>query len=433
MKVRTQEYSWSLVITAGLLLALSSQSWAVLELDFTLAPNLGHNNDDVFVAFTDNSIAGTTGGGSALTGNTWYSLTALGNANITQATGRVYIELGNQTSGTTFTQPNEGTDDKREYVYYEWGFGGGLNPNADVSYINSFSVPLTLTSKDSGGGTIGTSDVSLPGGTMKQQLSASATNSNNVTFTNASGKIYRVVGPSTTLTTGNVGAWESYHTWDNYMKHLHDNGKTANIKGFRSGNYDLTASVIERAGSPGVYDLSMTGTCDGQTGPVTVVIKAEDMSEAIYGENGPYYVNDVKVDAITNDTLGGAIGDLMAGIDDGFFGSEVTYQGEVIGNLESTGADGNAHSWFMWLPVAFGEVQSNSDYYNTYANVIWNNADSYGTPFGERVQQHSPWVTLADGGTLEITVKDPYALVPEPATLGLLTIGAAALLRKKRK
>ncbi len=85
-----------------------------------------------------------------------------------------------------------------------------------------------------------------------------------------------------------------------------------------------------------------------------------------------------------NTTLNMAIGELTTGLLGGYYGSVV--EGTSGGVTEPIGQMTSQDWWNMSPQLGFSQIQTNSNFYNRYANVIWtaSNNTVYGVPYSDR-------------------------------------------------
>lgn len=154
--------------------------------------------------------------------------------------------------------------------------------------------------------------------------------------------------------------------------------------------------------------------------------------------NGYVNASDVAAAGIVEAQI---LGELSAGFAAGFIGSTNTvaqYGATPLGELPS------ANWWNLSNVIAFEDVQSATNFFNTYANVIYQNSSNsvYGMVYSDRFVQNTTLVNAVSNGTSPVnswlvTIGDPLTAVPEPsaaalAVLGLIGFALLITLRKRR-
>ena len=126
-----------------------------------------------------------------------------------------------------------------------------------------------------------------------------------------------------------------------------------------------------------------------------------------------------------------AIGEITTAILMGFFGNDAVVDGSPLNTLPS-------EDWWKLVPMeAFDDIQSDPDFYNQWAEVIYDASGNsvYSIPFSDRLGS-GPLVNTVqftiDGTSYavdrwEIGFGDPVSVIPEPATVGLLLAGLAGM------
>ncbi len=153
------------------------------------------------------------------------------------------------------------------------------------------------------------------------------------------------------------------------------------------------------------------------------------------------YVNGAGVSNIVGPTISAQImGDVATGFTMGLVGSTATnsqFGSTPLGEL-STG-----QWWSMTNVKVFSDIQSSTNFYNQYANIIYQASSNtvYGTVYSDRfgASVQNPLInSVMDGtnpvGSWLVTIGDPIGAIPEPtaAALAILGIMGFALFRTVR-
>ncbi|WCN13701.1 hypothetical protein GV054_12165 [Marinomonas mediterranea] len=398
---------------------------------------------------TDKSLDGfyydSTGDKVSLSANTAYPLSSLVSTKaivsgaptgvpavaVREFSGRVYVNFGSQGLqglSTEYTpsasNPLDANYDVR-YQYYEPTIKNG-QLNIDLSYIDFTSISLSLKAKNapnaSNPNQLSVSSSRLAAATGNSASSANASVLPNANDQLPSANFARVISPQLSQTV-------CYHDFSKYLLAL--NGTSARIAGTYvgtgdqpSGNpetqaqsYDYTATFsikqdkTTKAISGSVTLVPSTDSGNGcaagvpavqqglGVGPSTgnIVLDYADLNAAtgIYGCNAPYTLNGgAKTAGITNDVYGQVVGDLFSGLNFGYIGSSELFNGAPINTLCSTewwggvmpdGTNVVSGSTPGGTGMYFGGVQSDSDFYNSYAGSIATLTAGYGFPLQDRL------------------------------------------------
>lgn len=363
--------------------------------------------------------------------------------------GRVYINYGSQglkSLGGGYTPDAASSSDPNfttRYQYFEPTFAGvtgGTGVNVDVSYIDFFGISLELMAKNTSHAT--NSPQTSSTGQVMAQAAATASLTTNAAVLPSSGDLLpsasfaRVLGP-------HLAPTGMYHDFSSYLAFL--DGQTATIKGVFNGvgtqptgtrttqaqTYDYiatfdsgaqTVTLVAQADSGNGTDVSVPASAQGpgvgNTVTITITYAALNTPTGIYGANPVYSVNNttypyspIPTTGIVNDVYGRVVGDLCGGLDFGYIGSTTTFNAtsigggaaQALGTLNSTqwwGGGSGASGTFV-MPgatttypnsgtpaiqgVYFSKVQSNSLYYDPYADKLSPFTTSYTFPFGDRL------------------------------------------------
>lgn len=142
------------------------------------------------------------------------------------------------------------------------------------------------------------------------------------------------------------------------------------------------------------------------------------------------YVNGAGVSNIVGQTISSQImGDVATGFTMGLVGSTATnsqFGSTPLGEL-STG-----EWWTMTNVKVFADIQSSTNFYNQYANIIYQASGNtvYGTVYSDRfgASVQNPLINSVMAGTNAVgswlvTIGDPIGAVPEPAAAMLVIVG----------
>jgi len=136
------------------------------------------------------------------------------------------------------------------------------------------------------------------------------------------------------------------------------------------------------------------------------------------------------------------LGELSAGFAAGFIASTnvvAQYGTTPLGELPSSSW------WQLSNAIAFEDVQAATNFFNTYANVIYQNSSNsvYGMVYSDRFVYNTTLVNAVSNGASPVgswlvTIGDPLTMVPEPGPAAAVVVGvigcaAFASLRKRRR
>ncbi|MDD5201151.1 MAG: beta-1,3-glucanase family protein [Terrimicrobiaceae bacterium] len=377
-----------------------------------------------------------------------------------------------------------------QYIEPTFAVSGPTNSNTqvhvDLTYIDFTSISLSLS------GVNAPSAQNNPQTSQNTQAMVNAAVAASLT-TNAavlpsaadilpSASFARVISPG-------LGTSAMYHDFSAYLAAL--DGKTVTIKGVFAGvgtqptgvkstqqqTYDYTATfstaaqmvtLVANADSGNGADvsipLSKQGTGVGNNATITVTYANLNTPTGIYGNNAPYtisnpndtadYPNPTTTTGITNDVYGRIAGDLFGGLDMGYVGSTTLFAGTPIGQLPSTewwgGGNGATGTYLMpgsATPLSsgatpgiqgiyFNKVQSNSQYYDPYANALIPVTTGYGFPFGDRLGGNLLYIdnSLDANSYLLVTINpDQAAPAPTPPAPTVRILGRKKIVTEKPK
>ena len=343
-----------------------------------------HSPGQVFVTFRGGSVTGvyynkTTGQMTALQNDTPYSLSQLtspvsvgGNAPINVPavyvtswnSGRLYISLG---TGITTPQPDAACSSNPFYsvrwIYLEPTFDGS-GVHANISYIDNLSMSYSLSAVNAPHA----KNNPLLSPDTKTLVTAAATASmvpaaNVLPSPSAilpSPNFLRLLPPMANCAPTLPNP--IYHDWSDYLRTTLS-GKTFTIKGCYAGggsdshpetlvsqSYEYQAAVdasgnitLTAQSGSGAYNANcggMTGTGVGSNSVLTLQFSDLNVQNGIYGGNPPFTWtfdgNSGTTTGITNNVFGWVVADLLTGLNYGFPGSTVLFNGTAIGALSST-------------------------------------------------------------------------------------------------
>tara|TARA_R110000787_G_scaffold32138_6_gene84932 strand:+ start:4431 stop:6317 length:1887 start_codon:yes stop_codon:yes gene_type:complete len=340
--------------------------------------------------------------------------------------GRTYMSLGAAIPGMEANFiPNANDDTVNSLYQYFEPTVDKSQLNIDLSYIDFTAFSLSLAAKNAPHGT-NKSQSSKPSADLINATAGSAriTNGSKLSYASSSktptSKFLRVISPQL----GNAGL---YHDFTNYLKTKLKN-KTVKISGTYVGtvinkvqqptgnpltqaqSYDYTGTFDSAgnitlspnagsgngsaAGVPTIQQGSGVGVSGGD-----IVISFADFNDkiGIYGCNTPYKLgSNSKTAGITNDIYGQVVGDLLAGLNFGYVGSDVMFVGKdkKIGDLSSTewwggtsfeGTAINPNTTPGGTGIYFSGAQSNAKNYNSYSASIASLTSGYGFPLQDRL------------------------------------------------
>lgn len=381
----------------------------------------------------DGSYYDSNGKLQKLAPNLAYALSAIGAAPhlnsdqpavlVKSFSGRLYVNLGDQglqgmsSSYTPSAGDSEDVNYFARYQYFEPTIANS-QLNVDLSYIDFTSISLSLTTANAPHATnsrqISATSLALAtaaGGAASvadgSVLPASSDQLPNAAFA-------RVISPQ-------LAASSLYHDFTHYIQttlagaSVRLAGTYVGTDAQPSGNpltqaqsFDYSATFdaagdVTLSPNPGSGNGCAAGVPAVQQGPGVgsdtgnIVISFSDLNAqtGIYGCNAPYTLGaNSKSKGITNDVYGQVVGDLLAGLNFGYVGSAVPFNGSPIGSLCST------RWWGGTMPdgtvvtsastpggqgIYFSDVQASDLDYNSYAGAISALTSGYGYPLQDRL------------------------------------------------
>ncbi|WP_243366826.1 hypothetical protein [Fundidesulfovibrio soli] len=310
---------------------------------------------------------------------------------------------------------------------FEVTMTGNSGDQGNLTAINYFTAPLSIRSYS-------VNPKTTPSAPVLQQTGwgtatarkigarmAALTNSNpSAVIKNAAGRVVRYIGPSNY---NGANPWPSFVP---YLKSIYAAGQSTHIKrsngfGFpQQGAYMFGADMQATADKDGnltvtgdlTYSTPGSSTLHSWSGATVTfsVANVDDYNNAIYGqvqtsavsltgsawtsfEN--YTKNTLKNSDLPhnvtdnpslydlgayNVTVAMIIGEITTGILGGFYNSNYMVNGTPLKNMTS-------NSWWSIVPmVGFSTIQPGNTYYNTYANVVYEESNNtvYGVPYSDR-------------------------------------------------
>ncbi len=353
----------------------------------------GRSLDNIYVTFLGGTVTGkyydqTTKQLQNLENGKAYSLKSLispisvgGNAPVNEPAvyisnwvgGRLYFSLG---TGIT-AQPNPACSSD-PYYSVRWAYAeptfDSTGVHTNITYIDNLSLSYSLQAINAPNAknnpllspdlktlvTVAATAAKVPAGNVLPSPSAILPNKNFV----------RLLPPMATCNPTVINPL--YHDWTNYLQTTLK-GKTIRIKGCYAGggvdadnpetlisqSYDYIATVSSDTGTLGNITLvaqtdsgqqnshcgGITGTGIGSDSTMSIEFSDLNLQNGIYGGNPPYtwsykdsgsITHSGKTTGLQNNVFGWIVADLLTGLNYGFPGSTVLFNGTAIGDLNST-------------------------------------------------------------------------------------------------
>lgn len=393
-----------------------------------------------------------------------------------------------------------------QYQNFELTYTGGASGDqGDITAINFFGAAMSISSYASANATgPALQSVGYFASTenIYGQLKAITGGNPSVVLTNSTGQVTRVQGPSNYGIQPSGDDYGAYSSFNDYFASLATSSNTAvlsnnsafnttpnvtptsnytnadvtfvltNSVSSTTNGYALSATgdiiVVNRVYTNGAFSESSTNVYSGITLNVTPTpltgtnIQPNVASSYVYygdqspgadyiymsGTNWDNLVNYLTTNNFVTANAGAAgagvvqaqiFGELATGLAAGFIGSTNIvdqFPGIALGDLPS------ANWWSLTNIVAFSDVQSATNFFNTYADVIYQNSSNtvYGMVYSDRFLNISPYVSAnSEVGSWMVDLYDPIAeAVPEPAAAALMVGGVMGFalyrtLRTKRR
>jgi len=408
-----------------------------------------------------------------------------GGLDITHSQSAVFFIYYDDPSGNSRTAAPAHMVSTQRFQPFELTMMDGSGDQGNLTAINYFTAPLGIRSYEN-------DPMQNPSEPVLQQTGfgsataaeigavfATATAGNqDAVITNGKGQVVRYIGPSNY---NGANPWPSFIP---YTQSINQAGQSTEIK--RSNGFNFPAPDDTPVYQFGC-DMQATANADGSvtvTGDITVSVNAaikagnpplpqggvwsnatftfsvndvDDFNNAIYGQVAtdavsfagqawsdfetftkntlqdpslPYDQNtnpslyDTPFNAYTT-TVGMFIGEVTTGLLGGFFNSDYEVQGVAIKDMYS-------NQWWSLDPiVAFSTLQPDNEYYNIYAEVIFDKSGNtvYGVPYSDRFGQ-GPLVNTVEyeGTPVNYWVVD----IGAPLAAGQATMAPALLLLKQQ-
>jgi hypothetical protein len=375
------------------------------------------------------------------TGN-WYTLTDLQQGvNITNFSGRIYVCYGTpwavQQNGY---EPAQAVNDPNFYLRYdkmEITFNGNASDVANLTSIDYWSIPMSLSTSFQGTPVAGNSVSGLLNGNNAQDIYnalvavTTPQQSNLPGVGGADGSpipalvpgqfvqygtgpaplttFARIIGPSSypPIYPAQAIPVTPYALFSSYLTYLVTNfgvGTTIgenNVPGLGngtiatiSGNFAGVGPNVPATGPQSAQAYNLTATIDnnmnitltgivgsGTTNNTTMYFAIDDLlnPSGIYGGNTPFSLNGAASAAPANDVYGWISGDLFSGLNIGAVGStSINVQMEVIGSMPSS-------EWFkLQLGGLYKPLQPLQPNYNQWAATLQPLSQAYNFAYTDR-------------------------------------------------
>jgi hypothetical protein len=458
------------------------------------------NSNDVYVSISSGANVDFVNPGSVGTninwtgGNTYSDPVSLaqlyqgGGLSFTNGSSTIFYVTYGAPLGSLTTAPSPVATNDASYNIpwqaFEITKDGTAGAVGDLTYINEFSAPMSITSYSSNNALLQTSGFGNNSVAQIFNSLASITGYNtNAVLTSTNGTYTRVVAP---VSFGDlVGPYDNFHS---YITALASNNTTtdlSNVSGFPVGTNvgrqttNFTFNLTNSYTAAGYMIASGNVIAANATNPaltniysgLTIVYSNSNVTNigaAIYGANYTTASNTISFVDTTNyststnwanmlasltngygnDTTNGSvtgsnayatilsqmIGEVSASIESGLAGST-----NLVTNMSVSGILGTNLSSAWWtmtnpLPIMSG-AQTNSLYYDAYGNVIFTNSANsvYNFSYNDRYNNAKPVVfsDVYNGtnvATWVIGIGVPVSLVPEPSTTALIGLATLAIL-----
>ena len=151
-------------------------------------------------------------------------------------------------------------------------------------------------------------------------------------------------------------------------------------------------------------NIILTGTVSGVSGTTTMKFMKDDLMNptGIYGGNCPFYLNGATTPINPqNNVYGWVTGDLFSGMNIGAVGSQIPWNGTMVGAMES-------QNWFQ-IPVNkfFANLQPNNrTNYNQWAATLSTLSNAYNFAYTDRFDHVLVSLNPATVDTLQIVLEN---------------------------
>lgn len=378
--------------------------------------------------------------------NKWYKLEELKDGVIINSfeSGQIYAAYGaegwlpNKDGGKPSPVNPDDPAHLLRYDYFELNYKADVNDVADLTIIDSWSIPFSLITHKNGN-----KMETLNG--FKDKVTAQSFYDSMVAHTTPpqSGlpgaqsaglwngdKFVRIIGP-TAYPPIDGRPVMSYDLFEQYLDFLVQNfgpktAKDAVIPGLGQGviavlageyagmkdsqdpltmrqNYSLLVKIDDQK------NITLAGGSD-HFKEINMAFKHKNLCNApgIYGGNVPFILNNAKDPVAPGNTIYGWLcGDFFTGLITGAIGSQTVVNGIKVGAMPS-------QQWFILHNQAmatnyFSKLQSNPKHYSQWASTIYDQTNAYGFAYSERYVR--VFVSLAPENT------DTLEVVLEPAVV----------------
>lgn len=309
-----------------------------------------------------------------------------------------------------------GTDFHTPFQNFELTRLGNLGDQGDLTAINYFTAPMSIKSYDASGNLLQSKGYVDSTSAILSKLIAITNSNPSAVIKTLDQKTYvRVIGPSSYSAT-ETNPYPSFIPYLNSIQEANDTALIQNHNAFvdtatNANNYDFRLnfkatvldSTIQLNGSVAVYktpygsttaldktfqNVSVRIACpDDSIGPLNLVIYGQSIKHNVSFSGWEPIQNYMDSVALSNSsafniTQSLAIGEVTTGLLLGLIDSDsLSPSLDSLKNMPS-------QDWWTMVPMkAFSDVQSDSLYYNQYANVIYKASQNevYSIPYSDRL------------------------------------------------
>lgn len=418
---------------AGMLFGASAGA-ATLAIKFKNSSGLP--DSQVYVGFLGSASIDATNveTGAAIVQTTfenpqWYTLADVSQGiNLTSFSGRLYIGYGTpwvftrpgyEPSPISVLDPNY----LKRWDKVEFTFHGQQADVCDTTNIDYYAIRTGV--KVFKNGTSGTLVQELKDATTQQAMDALSglTTPANAAVVMDGTNFIRIVGPSIYPDPPGTPA-SPYRDFAAYLAFLRDtyapahSGQVATIAGQFAGVGDNPQTPETQ---PQAYnfvatlnsnmDLVLTGS-GGLIGEQTILITEAELNypTGIYGANPKFQLNGGTPKKAENDIYGWILGDVLAGLNIGALGSEVTVNGTEVGQMQSK-------DWFQLTSMFMALQPGHPEHYNPWAYAMSQVSDAYNFAYSDRFAHVSATLDPARVDTMQIEIGDGGGSVTCPCDL----------------